>query len=47
MFELLCQMHGVFESQRRCCEFFGALKLLCASGVLVSHLVSILVVDLE
>ena len=46
--EPLCQMHVVCESQRRCCEFFfGALKLLCASAVLVSHLVPILIVDLE
>ena len=31
-------MHIVCESQRRCCEFFGALKLLCAIAVLVSLL---------
>ena len=47
MVEPLCQMHVVCELQRRYCEFFGALKLLCASALLVSHLVPIPIVDLE
>ena len=43
MIEPLCQMHVFCEWQRVCCEFFGALKLLCASAALVSHLVPILI----
>ena len=40
-------MHVACEPQRRCCENFGALKLLCASAALVSQPALILTVDLE
>ena len=47
MVESACEMHVVCEQKRRCCEFFGALTLLCANVALMSHLAPDLTVDLE
>ena len=46
MIEAFWLMHVVCEPQRRC-DFFGPLKLLCASAALVSHHELILAVGLE